>query len=162
MKGKNIYVAENIRPARGIHKGAIVGKGQTIAVAGGVYPYIETGWADERGSFLAPYGSTSMGQDFKSFLDHAPSYRGPQAPAGGGPMGGGGPGKPPQQQQPEFHFPQPTEDLLASGVLSMPGENQNPQMEPESVTNMWQSLANLPNSSPETQVFANRANAWGG
>ncbi len=86
-------------------------------------------------------------------------------PSRGGGGGGGQPGRPVgsgKQQQVGFTFPQPTEDLVGTGVLEMPGMNPGMQQEPESVTNMWQSLANLPNASPESLTFANRANAWGG
>lgn len=155
MKGRVIYVGENLKPGKGVKVGAIVQKGQTVAIAGGVWPYIETGWADAGGH----YGSTTyaQGKDFHAFLDRAGSYTGP--PAGAGPTGAGPSPSPggPAPYQPHYQ-----QDL--AGTLGSPG--QDPIMDvgpqPASVANMWNSIAALNNPSPETMTFAQRAQMWQG
>lgn len=73
-KGKFVYLAENIDPARGLRPGQRVHAGQTIAVARGAFPYLETGWASNpHGTPVGAPGytegkATAAGQSFLRFL----------------------------------------------------------------------------------------------
>ena len=73
-KGKYVYVAENVDPAKGLHVGQRIAAGQTVAVARGAFPYLETGWASNaHGTPLGAPGyvegkATAAGQSFLRFL----------------------------------------------------------------------------------------------
>jgi hypothetical protein len=147
MKGKRIYVMENITPT--VKVGQIVGKGQTIAIAHGVYPYLETGWADARGSLLAPYGSVSLGKDFYAFLQKAHTYTG----GGTAPPPGRNGNRPGRQQAIPMWQTSPLGDLPGRA----PFDEQ-----PVSLLDSWQQVANVSNPSPETQALFANAQTLGG
>lgn len=83
----------------------------------------------------------------------APKTKGMPAVSGGG-------ATEPAAQGYQPHF---GEDLAMSGILGSPGQELvDTGSTPQSIANIWQSLANLQNASPETINFAQRASSWNG
>jgi murein DD-endopeptidase MepM/ murein hydrolase activator NlpD len=143
----------------------IAGKGNQFFYAHLTSASVKAGQTIRAGQIIGKSGSANGADHLHFAMEHGNPVAwikgkpiGPGHPGAPGRPAGGGAVSTLQYQQ------QPWEGQGVPGMPGMPGTEPltGVQLTPPSIANMWNSLANLPQASPETRTFAQRASMWGG